>query len=76
MTSTTQIPRAAYRDEHWWIIEGVADGPPIWGCRRCDKVLMYEPGKMPNQYPVGRCPKRKKEPWGGADRWPKAERKT
>lgn len=74
MTSTTQTLRP-HRDEHWWIME-IHDqhNNLIWACRRCDKVLVYEPGKMPNQFPVGRCPKRKpleKEPWGGRDRWPK-----
>jgi len=71
VTSTTQIPRAKYRDEHWWILEINSCDNIIWGCRRCDKVLLYERGKMPNQFPVGRCKKRLPVPGGGADRWPK-----
>ena len=70
-SSTRKI--VPYRDEHWWILEINQADNMIWGCRRCDKVLLYEREKVPNIYPVGRCPKRKpieKEPWGGRDRWP------
>ena len=73
MTSTAKIPRTKYRDEHWWIMEiSKYSNDLIWGCRRCDKVIVYITGQMPNQFPVGRCPKRTKGvQGGGADRWPK-----
>ena len=47
-------------------------GQIIWACQRCDKVILYVRGELPNKIPLGPCPKRTKGvQGGGADRWTK-----